>query len=166
MDTKKLTLSALLIAIGAFLGNLIFIPIGAAKCFPVQHAINVISAVILGPFYSVTIAFCISLLRNIVGTGSLLAFPGSMIGAAIAGVLYKKTGKEFLAVIGEVFGTGLIGGSLAFPIAKFILGKEVAGLFFIVPFSISSIGGSVIGYTIIKLIGEKIFNKDKVLWRG
>ncbi|QBD85236.1 energy coupling factor transporter S component ThiW [Clostridium tetani] len=166
MDTKKLTLSALLIAIGAFLGNLIFIPIGAAKCFLVQHAINVISAVILGPFYSVSIAFCISLLRNIVGTGSLLAFPGSMIGAAIAGVLYKKTGKEFLAVIGEVFGTGLIGGSLAFPIAKFILGKEVAGLFFIVPFSISSIGGSVIGYTIIKLIGEKIFNKDKVLWRG
>ncbi|BDR72924.1 hypothetical protein K144316041_16320 [Clostridium tetani] len=166
MDTKKLTLSALLIAIGAFLGNLIFIPIGAAKCFPVQHAINVISAVILGPFYSVTIAFCISLLRNIVGTGSLLAFPGSMIGAAIAGVLCKKTGKEFLAVIGEIFGTGLIGGLLAFPIAKFILGKEVAGLFFIVPFSISSIGGSVIGYTIIKLIGEKIFNKDKACWRG
>ncbi|AAO36285.1 energy coupling factor transporter S component ThiW [Clostridium tetani] len=166
MDTKKLTLSALLIAIGAFLGNLIFIPIGAAKCFLVQHAINVISAVILGPFYSVTIAFCISLLRNIVGTGSLLAFPGSMIGAAIAGVLCKKTGKEFLAVIGEIFGTGLIGGSLAFPIAKFILGKEVAGLFFIVPFSISSIGGSVIGYTIIKLIGEKIFNKDKACWRG
>lgn len=166
MDTKKLTLSALLIAIGAFLGNLIFIPIGAAKCFPVQHAINVISAVILGPFYSVTIAFCISLLRNIVGTGSLLAFPGSMIGAAIASILYKKTGKESLAAIGEIFGTGLIGGLLAFPIAEFILGKEVAGLFFIMPFSISSIGGSVIGYIIIKLIGEKIFNKGKVLWRG
>ncbi|CDI49894.1 energy coupling factor transporter S component ThiW [Clostridium tetani] len=166
MDTKKLTFSALLIAIGAFLGNLIFIPIGAAKCFPVQHVINVISAVILGPFYSVSIAFCISFLRNIVGIGSLLAFPGSMIGASIAGILYKKTGKEFLAVIGEVFGTGLIGGLIAFPMAKFILGKEVAGLFFIVPFSISSIGGSVVGYTIIKLIGEKIFNKDKVLWRG
>lgn len=166
MNTKKLTFSALLIALGAFLGNLIFIPIGAAKCFPVQHAINVISAVILGPFYSVSIAFCISFLRNIVGTGSLLAFPGSMIGAAIAGVLYKKTGKEFLAVLGEIIGTGLIGGLLAFPMAKFIMGKEVAGLFFIVPFSISSVGGSIIGYTIIKLIGEKFLNKGKVLWRG
>ncbi|MBV1818862.1 energy coupling factor transporter S component ThiW [Clostridium cochlearium] len=166
MNTKKLTFSALLVALGAFLGNLIFIPIGAAKCFPVQHAINVISAVILGPFYSVSIAFCISFLRNIVGTGSLLAFPGSMIGAAIAGVLYKKTGKEFLAVLGEIIGTGLIGGLLAFPMAKFIMGKEVAGLFFIVPFSISSVGGSIIGYTIIKLIGEKILNKNEVLWRG
>ncbi|WP_270474804.1 energy coupling factor transporter S component ThiW [Clostridium cochlearium] len=166
MNTKKLTFSALLVALGALLGNLIFIPIGAAKCFPVQHAINVISAVILGPFYSVSIAFCISFLRNIVGTGSLLAFPGSMIGAAIAGVLYKKTGKEFLAVLGEIIGTGLIGGLLAFPMAKFIMGKEVAGLFFIVPFSISSVGGSIIGYTIIKLIGEKILNKNEVLWRG
>lgn len=166
MNTKKLTFSALLVALGAFLGNLIFIPIGAAKCFPVQHAINVISAVILGPFYSVSIAFCISFLRNIVGTGSLLAFPGSMIGAAIAGVLYKKKGKEFLAVLGEIIGTGLIGGLLAFPMAKFIMGKEVAGLFFIVPFSISSVGGSIIGYTIIKLIGEKLLNKGKVLWRG
>jgi len=166
MNTKKLTFSALLIALGAFLGNLIFIPIGAAKCFPVQHAINVISAVILGPFYSVSIAFCISFLRNIVGTGSLLAFPGSMIGAAIAGILYKKTGKEFLAVVGEIIGTGLIGGLLAFPMAKFIMGKEVAGLFFVVPFSISSVGGSIIGYTIIKLIGEKILNKNEVLWRG
>lgn len=166
MDTKKMTFSALLIAMGVFLGNLIFIPIGVAKCFPVQHAINVISAAILGPFYSVTIAFCISLLRNIIGTGSLLAFPGSMIGAAIAGILYKKTGKELLAVSGEIFGTGIIGGLLAFPMAKFIMGKEVVGLFFIVPFSISSIGGSIIGYTIIKLIGEKILNKDKVLWRG
>jgi energy coupling factor transporter S component ThiW len=166
MNTKKLTFSALLVALGAFLGNLIFIPIGAAKCFPVQHAINVISAVILGPFYSVSIAFCISFLRNIVGTGSLLAFPGSMIGAAIAGILYKKTGKEFLAVVGEIIGTGLIGGLLAFPMAKFIMGKEVAGLFFVVPFSISSVGGSIIGYTIIKLIGEKILNKNEVLWRG
>lgn len=166
MNTKKLTFSALLVALGAFLGNLIFIPIGAAKCFPVQHAINVISAVILGPFYSVSIAFCISFLRNIVGTGSLLAFPGSMIGAAIAGILYKKTGKEFLAVVGEIIGTGLIGGLLAFPMAKLIMGKEVAGLFFVVPFSISSVGGSIIGYTIIKLIGEKILNKNEVLWRG
>lgn len=166
MNTKKLTFSALLVALGAFLGNLIFIPIGVAKCFPVQHAINVISAVILGPFYSVSIAFCISFLRNIVGTGSLLAFPGSMIGAAIAGILYKKTGKEFLAALGEIIGTGLIGGLLAFPMAKFIMGKEVAGLFFIMPFSISSVGGSIIGYTIIKLIGEKFLNKDKVLWRG
>ncbi|HYE10582.1 MAG TPA: energy coupling factor transporter S component ThiW, partial [Patescibacteria group bacterium] len=88
MRTRKMTLSSLLIAIGVITGNMIFIPVGAAKAFPVQHTINVISAILLGPGYGVAIAFCISLLRNILGTGSLLAFPGSMIGALLAGILY------------------------------------------------------------------------------
>jgi len=43
MQTKKLTFSALLVAIGVMAGNIIYIPVGAAKCFPVQHTINVIS---------------------------------------------------------------------------------------------------------------------------
>lgn len=150
MKTKKITLSSLLIAIGVIAGNIIFIPVGAAKCFPVQHTINVISAVILGPGYSVAIAFCISLLRNFLGTGSLLAFPGSMIGALLAGTLYKKTDKTALAIIGEVFGTGILGGFLAFPIAYFVMGKKVAAAFFVAPFLISTIGGSIIAYFLIK----------------
>ena len=36
MKTRKLTISALLIAIGALAGQLIYIPIGASKCFPVH----------------------------------------------------------------------------------------------------------------------------------
>ena len=150
MKTKKLTLSALLIALGVIGSNLIFIPVGAAKCFPVQHTINVLSAVILGPWYGVAIAFCTSLLRNVLGTGSLMAFPGSMVGVLLAGTLYIKTKKVSLAVFGEIFGTGILGGLLAFPIAKFVLGKEVAALFFVTPFLISTIGGSLIAYFIIK----------------
>lgn len=150
MKTKKLTLSALLIALGVIGSNLIFIPVGAAKCFPVQHTINVLSAVILGPWYGVAIAFCTSLLRNVLGTGSLMAFPGSMVGVFLAGILYAKTKKVNFAVFGEIFGTGILGGLLAFPIAKFVLGKEVAALFFVTPFLISTIGGSLIAYFIIK----------------
>jgi energy coupling factor transporter S component ThiW len=150
MKTKKITLSALLIALGVIGSNVIFIPIGVAKCFPVQHTINVLSAVILGPGYGLAIAFCTSLLRNILGTGSLLAFPGSMIGVLVAGLLYTKTKKVSLAVFGEIFGTGILGGLLAFPIAKFIMGKEVAALFFVTPFLISTIGGSLIAYFLIK----------------
>ena len=150
MKTKKLTLSALFIALGVVGSNLIFIPVGAAKCFPVQHTINVLSAVILGPWYGVAIAFCTSLLRNILGTGSLMAFPGSMVGVLLAGLLYIKTKKVGLAVFGEIFGTGILGGLLAFPIAKFVMGKEVAALFFVTPFLISTIGGSLIAYFIIK----------------
>lgn len=152
MESKKITLSSLLVAIGIITGNVIFIPIGVSKCFPVQHIINVIAAVILGPGYAVAIAFCISLMRNILGTGSLLAFPGSMIGAFIAGLMYKKTKKMSLAVSGEIFGTGILGGLLAFPIAKLIMGKNVGALFFVIPFLISTVGGSIIGYFILKML--------------
>ncbi|TCT16259.1 energy coupling factor transporter S component ThiW [Natranaerovirga pectinivora] len=149
MKTQKLTLSALLIAIGTLLGSVIYIPVGVAKCFPIQHTINVISAVVLGPFYAVLNAFIISLLRNILGRGTLLAFPGSMVGALLAGVLYYKYRKTLIAVIGEIIGTGIIGGLLAFPIAKFIMGREVLAFAFVIPFLVSTIGGSLIAYFIL-----------------
>jgi len=162
MKTKKLTTSAMLVAIGVITGSMIFIPVGAAKCFPVQHTINVLAAVFLGPWYSIAIAFCISLLRNMLGTGSLMAFPGSMIGALLAGIIFSKT-RNVLATAGaEVFGTGILGGLLAFPIANLIMGKEVAALFFIPPFLISTAGGSIIAYLLIKALDSaKILNLSK-----
>ncbi|MFZ5942852.1 MAG: energy coupling factor transporter S component ThiW [Bacillota bacterium] len=152
MATKKLTFSALLVAIGTLLGHLIYIPAGVAKCFPVQHTINVLSAVLLGPGYAVANAFVISLLRNILGTGSPLAFPGSMLGALLAGFLYTRYKKNSAAVAGEIFGTGILGGIAAYPIAKYVLGSEAAVFFFVTPFLVSTIGGSIIGLFIIKLL--------------
>ena len=162
MKTKKLTISSLLIAMGVIAGNIIFIPVGVSKCFPVQATINVIAAVILGPGYGIAIAFCISLLRNILGTGSLLAFPGSMIGVFLAGILYRRTKSNLLAVVGEIFGTGILGGLLAFPIANLIMGKKVGALFFVAPFLTSTIGGSLIGFFILRGIDlKKLSNLNK-----
>lgn len=161
MNTKKLTYSALLTAIGVIAGNFIYIPVGASKCFPVQSIINVLGAIILGPAYSVITAFCISLIRNIIGTGTLLAFPGSMIGAFLAAILYKYVKKDYLAVLGEVVGTGVIGALIAYPIAALLLGKKVAALFFVVPFSVSAIGGGIIAFVIIKFFSKtKVFKID------
>lgn len=160
METRKLTLSALLIAIGTIAGHLIYIPVGVAKCFPVQHTINVLSAVLLGPWYAVMNAFTISVLRNTLGTGSLLAFPGSMIGALLAGLMYCRFKNNLAAVTGEVIGTGLIGGLLAFPIANFIMGKEVAAFFFVVPFLLSTIGGSFIAFAILQTIPLKNLRRE------
>lgn len=165
MQTKKLTFSALLVAIGTIAANLVYIPVGAAKCFPVQHTINVLSAVMLGPWYGIGNAFLISLLRNMLGTGSLMAFPGSMAGAFIAGIMYLKFGRKIFAVAGEVFGTGILGGLLAFPIAKFILGNDVAAFYFVVPFLISTIGGSIIGYVILGLMERSHALKKTGIWK-
>lgn len=66
--------------------------------------------------------------------------------------MYLKFGRKIFAVAGEVFGTGILGGLLAFPIAKFIMGNDVAAFYFVVPFLISTIGGSIIGYVILGLM--------------
>ena len=79
-NVKKLTVAGVLVAVGVACSTF-SIPVGASRCFPIQHMVNVIAGVLLGPLYACTMAFCTSLLRVLLGTGSLLAFPGSMIGA-------------------------------------------------------------------------------------
>ena len=74
------------------------VPIGASKCFPIQHLCNVMAGVFLGPWYGVGMAFCTSLIRNLMGTGSLLAFPGSMVGAYLCGMLYRHSHKLMMAM--------------------------------------------------------------------
>ena len=74
MNMKKLAVAAMLTAVAVALSTF-SIPIGASKCFPIQHLCNVIAGVFLGPWYGVAMAFCTSLIRNLMGTGSLLAFP-------------------------------------------------------------------------------------------
>ena len=150
MQVKKLPSAALLIAIGTLSAHLIYIPAGVSKCFPVQHAINVLGAVLLGPDYAVAIAFVISCLRNMFGTGSLLAFPGSMIGALLAGLAYKQWRNLPAAMTGEIIGTGILGGLTAWLIASTLLGSKAVAWFFIPPFLVSTIGGSIIAGLLLK----------------
>jgi thiW protein len=159
MSIKKLTFTALFVAIGVLTAQLIYIPVGVAKCFPVQSAINILLAALLGTRYAVNAAFATSVLRNLLGTGTLLAFPGSMIGAALAGILYRRTNHVLGAAAGELIGTGLVGALAAFPVAKYLIGSKAAALFFVVPFAISAAGGAVLAcllyYTpVIALIRE------------
>ena len=73
INTRKIAASGMLAAVAVAL-SAFSIPIGASKCFPIQHLCNVIAGVFLGPAYGVAMAFCTSLIRNLMGTGSLLAF--------------------------------------------------------------------------------------------
>ena len=83
-NSKKLALAGVLCAV-AVVGSMLQFPVFGSQCAPVQHMVNVICAVFLGPGYGVAVAFLASLLRNIFGLGSLLAFPGSMCGALLCG---------------------------------------------------------------------------------
>jgi len=150
MHTRQLTFASLLVAVGTLTAHVIYIPAGVSKCFPVQHAINVLAAVILGPGPATAVAFLISCFRNILGTGSLLAFPGSMIGALCAGLMYRHFKNYSSAVAGEIVGTGIIGGFVAWLIAAFVLSSHAAAWFFIPPFLISTTGGSIIAFMLLK----------------
>ena len=145
---KKLVLTAVFAAV-AVVGSLFSFPVFGSKCAPVQHLINVLCAVILGPGYGVAAAFVSSLIRNLLRLGTLLAFPGSMCGALLAGLLYHYIKKLPAAYIGEVFGTAVIGGMLSYPVAAFIMGSKGAALFtFVVPFLISTAGGTLLAVLI------------------
>ncbi|PZN09871.1 MAG: energy coupling factor transporter S component ThiW [Bacillota bacterium] len=153
METRRLVLAALLAALGTWLAGALVVPVGVAKATPVQHAINVLAAVWLGPVWAVTLALVISTLRNLLGIGTLLAFPGSLFGAALAGLFFRMTRHPGAAVAGEVVGTGLLGALVAFPIARWLLGQEVAAWFFyIVPFTASSAVGALAAWFILRLL--------------
>ena len=151
-DTRKLTLAAVLTAV-AVVGSILSFPVLGSRCAPVQHMVNVFCAVLLGTRYGVGSAFVASLLRNLFGLGSLLAFPGSMCGAFLSGLVYSRTKNILLTVIAEAFGTGIIGGLAAYPIAILFMGKvagEVAFYVYVVPFLISTVCGSIIAGLVVK----------------
>lgn len=144
--TAKLALAGVLTAV-AVVGSFISFPLFGSKCAPVQHLVNVICAILLGPGYGVAVAFCASLLRNLLGLGSLMAFPGSMCGALVCGLVYKYTRHILPTLVGEVIGTGIIGGTLAYPVATLLMGVDAAAIgtfVYVVPFLISTCVGSVL----------------------
>jgi len=147
-NTKKVVAGGMLVAVAVALSSF-SVPIGASKCFPIQHLCNVIAGVFLGPAYGVGMAFVTSLIRNLMGTGSLLAFPGSMVGAWLCGVLYQMCGRLTAAYAGEIFGTGIIGGLLCYPVATMLMGKEAALFAYVMPFLMSTLCGTAMAVALV-----------------
>ena len=143
-NLKKLPLTAMFAAIGV-VGSLCSFPVFGSKCAPIQHLVNILCAVTVGPWWGLAQAFTASVIRNLLGLGSPLAFPGSMCGALLGGLLYRYGKKLPFAYLGEVLGTGILGGMLSYPVAYFVMGNQAAAIFtFVVPFLISTCGGTIL----------------------
>ncbi|MFT8994311.1 energy coupling factor transporter S component ThiW [Lentilactobacillus hilgardii] len=156
--TYKMILTALLSALGVVGGSMFEFTIGVAKVAPMQHLINLISGVLVGPWWAITQAFITSLTRNILGTGTVLAFPGSMIGAFCVGWLFQKTRNLFVAACGELVGTGIIGAIVAYPVAKWLMGANGALWLFVPSFFLSALVGVMIGYVILLSMWKQIIS--------
>ncbi len=156
--TKKLCLAGILCAV-AVVGSLFSVPVAGSKCAPVQHMVNVLCAVTLGPWYGLGVAFGASLIRNLLGIGSLMAFPGSMVGALFCGIAYWKTKNIPLTLVAEVFGTAVLGGLSAYPVAVLLMGVgagDVAFYAYIIPFFISTLAGSILSGILVGILKKQV----------
>ena len=151
VNIKKLAVAAVFCAV-AVVGSLLSFPVFGSKRAPVQHMVNILCAVLLGPAYGVGVAFAASLIRNLFGLGSLMAFPGSMFGALLCGLVFWRFKNIPATLLAEVFGTAVLGGLCAYPVAIFLMGQNAAAIAFyayIIPFLISTAAGAVISAALI-----------------
>ena len=76
-----------------------------------------------------------------------------MIGALLCGLAYKACPKLPVAYVGEVFGTGILGGLASYPIAAFVMGNTKAALFTFVPsFLVSTAVGAAISVLVLSAL--------------
>ena len=139
--TRKLIFTAVLAAIGYVLTPIFRIPGWAA---PMQHLINVTGVVLLGPAYGFACSALLTAMKLILMGEDLFSIPGGLIGAFLAGVMYKKFGKIWAAAIGEIFGTGILGAMCSYPLSAFYYGNAGVSLFTYIPaFMISTCFGTL-----------------------
>jgi energy coupling factor transporter S component ThiW len=143
---RKMTLAALLAAFAVLLSPLSF-PVGPSRCFPFQHAANVMAGVLLGPLWACGAAFTASFVRNILATGTVLAFPGSLFGALAVGFAAKLLPERYRlwAALAEPLATGTLGAWVASLIASPPGGRTAMFVTLSVAFFVSSGPGAAIG---------------------
>jgi len=147
---KQIALSAILTALAVILSPL-FIQLGTTKCFPIQHMINAIAGILLGPWYAAIVALTTGMIRNALGLGTIYAFPGGIPGALVVGFLRNHL-KDDYAALTEPLGTVMIGATLSALIFAPWLGHPFSLFFFWTAFAASSIPGSILGFIVLKAL--------------
>jgi len=145
----KVSLSAFLIALGVLFS--VFpgpIPVGPTLVFPFQSMINVISGILLGPWYAAIVALAVGIIRMSIHTGTVFSLPGGVPGAILVGLTYKVT-KRYLSAFAEVPGTALVGAFLSAFLVAPMIGRNATLWFFILAFTPPAVLGSVVGYIIV-----------------
>jgi len=172
---KKLALLAIFSALGVAISPFTWFVAFGTKAYPAQHMINAILGVLLGPLWTTIAAIFIGIIRNILGTGTVYAFPGGIFGGLVVGLVYwvfkrlKLSEKiRLAAALCEPIGTLLIGAPLAiFLVAPWmgpqgysatlldltaIEGPLFGYLIFVTWWALSCVPGTVLGFTVLVVL--------------
>ena len=150
LHLRRLVLAAMFAAMATLLGPL-SIPVGPARVAPLQHTINAVAAVLIGPWYAAGAALVTAILRYNLHSGTIFAFPGSPFGALVVGYAYRWLRSDF-AALAEPLGTGPIGATLAALVFQPLIGSHHTIWWFQVAFLSSSIPGAVLGFVVLRAL--------------
>jgi energy coupling factor transporter S component ThiW len=155
LNVKKMVFAAMLACLSYVVSSFVYFP----RMAPFQHMFNVIAAVFLGPFWGFASAAMTGLMRMLLGGRTIQALIGAVVGAFLAGILYKITKKPMAAVVGEIFGTGILSALMVYPfMVKFYgLAPELPFWTFIPSYIPSSVVGACLGFALIKILEKAGF---------
>ena len=147
-STRKLVLTAMLACLAFVLNTCVYFPSMA----PFQHFVDVVAAVLLGPWYACAAAFLCGIMRMMTGR-TIQAVVGAIFGPILGGLLYRKFKNFWVVVIGETVGTGLLGAMTAYPLMKMFYGLDAQSPFYYIPFyTPSAIVGALMGVAVLLIL--------------
>ena len=130
LNTFRMVMLAMMVAIGVVISPILRIE---GMC-PTAHLINIVCSVLMGPWYSLLCATMIGVIRMLFMGIPPLALTGAVFGAFLSGVFYRLSGGKIIcAVLGEIFGTGIIGSLVSYPVMAFIMGRDGLNAVFLHP---------------------------------
>jgi len=138
--TRKMVLTAMFACLAFVLNTFVYFPAMA----PFQHFVDVLAAVILGPWHGFASALICGLMRMMSGR-TIQAVTGAVFGPILGGILYRKTKNIYLVWVGEVIGTGFFGAMASYPFMRWFYGLEAVSPFYYIPFYTPSamVGGAM-----------------------
>jgi energy coupling factor transporter S component ThiW len=180
---KKLALVIVFSALGTAISPFTWFYAFGTKANPAQHMINAVLGVLVGPLWAALAAVIIGVIRNMLGVGTIYAFPGGIPGGIVVGITYwmlkhlKRSEKTaIISALTEPIGTIFIGAPLAlFLIAPWmgpqgysatllelivnegpILAFSIFGFWW----ALSSVPGSIIGFAILLILNRVGINRE------
>jgi len=176
---KKLAIVIVFSALGVAIAPFFWFVFLGTKAYPTQHMINAILGVLIDPLWTAIAAIFIGTIRNMLGIGTLYAFPGGIPGGVVVGIVYwflkrfKVSEKTRLtSAFAEPIGTLLIGVPLSLflfapwmmdPKLLDLIAKEGILLAFLIlgaGWALSCVPGSILGFIILLVLNRVGINRE------